>query len=70
LKNFKSGYSYYWAFDTPIKDINIDLVEQNYNEAREKLETANTEKEKVEANSIFKRAKVRYQMVKQEGLPG
>lgn len=53
-----------------IKDINVDIVEQNYNEAREKLETASTEKEKVEANSIFKRAKVRYQMVKQEGLPG
>jgi CRISPR/Cas system-associated protein Cas10 (large subunit of type III CRISPR-Cas system) len=38
-----------------------------YNQAREKLESAATEKEKVEANSVFKRAKARYQMVKQDG---
>nr|AIT94131.1 CF1 epsilon subunit of ATP synthase [Marsupiomonas sp. NIES 1824] len=52
-----------------IEDIDVELVEQLYTEAREKLESAATEKEKVEANSIFKRAKARYQMVKQEGLP-
>ncbi len=52
-----------------IDDIDSETVEQLYNEARERLETATTEKEKVEANSIFKRAKTRYQMMKQEGSP-
>lgn len=52
-----------------VKDIDGSTVEESYNAAREKLESASTEKEKVEANSIFKRAKVRYQVVKQEGLP-
>jgi hypothetical protein len=38
LKNFKTGYSYYWKFSTPIKDINIDqttikLLEFNTKEA-------------------------------------
>lgn len=52
-----------------LEDIQVETVEEMYLEAREKLEAATTEKEKVEANSIFKRAKARYQMVKQEGMP-
>jgi F0F1-type ATP synthase epsilon subunit len=50
-----------------IKDVNVDTVEALYEEARVNLEAAATEKDKVEANSVFKRAKARYQMVKQEG---
>jgi ATP synthase F1 epsilon subunit len=50
-----------------IKDVDVDTVETLYEQAREKLEAATTEKDKVEANSVFKRAKARYQMVKQEG---
>ena len=50
-----------------VKDVDASTVEDLYNQAREKLESAATEKEKVEANSVFKRAKARYQMVKQDG---
>jgi len=52
-----------------INDIDMETIEEAYNNAKLVLEAANTEKEKVEANSVFKRAKARYQMVKQEGLP-
>ena len=50
-----------------VKDVDASTVEDLYNQAREKLESAATEKEKVEANSVFKRAKARYQIVKQDG---
>lgn len=51
-----------------VKDIDANTVEDLFNEARTKLEAATTEKEKVEANSVYKRAKARYQTVKQDGF--
>lgn len=50
-----------------VKNVDATTAEDLYNQAREALESATTEKDKVEANSVFKRAKARYQMIKQGG---
>ena len=44
--------------------INLDEAENNYNTAKNKLEQAEGQKQKVEANFLFKRARARYQLVK------
>ena len=44
--------------------INLDEAENNYNTAKSKLEQAEGQKQKVEANFLFKRARARYQLVK------
>lgn len=50
-----------------VKSVDAGTAEDLYNQARANLEAATTEKDKVEANSVFKRAKARYQMIKQGG---
>ena len=44
--------------------LNLDEAENNYNTAKTKLEQAEGQKQKVEANFLFKRARARYQLVK------
>ena len=44
--------------------INLDEAENNFNIAKNKLEQAEGQKQKVEANFLFKRARARYQLVK------
>lgn len=46
------------------KTINKDEAEANFNEAKAQLEQAEGQKQKVEANFAFKRARARYQLVK------
>ena len=47
------------------KTIKMDEAETSFNNAKNKLEQAQNSKQKVEANFAFKRARVRYQVVKQ-----
>nr|YP_009106314.1 CF1 epsilon subunit of ATP synthase [Interfilum terricola]AIT95071.1 CF1 epsilon subunit of ATP synthase [Interfilum terricola] len=47
------------------KSINFDEAEKTFTEAKTKLEEADGQKQKVEANFVFKRARARYQVVKQ-----
>ncbi len=44
--------------------INPEQAEADFNNAKEKLEQAQSTKQRVEANTQFKRAKARYQVVK------
>nr|AMP43279.1 CF1 epsilon subunit of ATP synthase [Tetraselmis sp. CCMP 881] len=46
------------------KSINKDEAESAFNEAKVKFEQAQGQKQKVEANFAFKRARARYQLVK------
>ena len=46
------------------KSVNRDEAESDFNEAKVKFEQAQNQKEKVEANFAFKRARARYQLVK------
>jgi F-type H+-transporting ATPase subunit epsilon len=48
-----------------VKDIQPDQAEQNFEEAKARLEQAEGEKQRVEATFLFKRARARYQVVKQ-----
>nr|YP_009105152.1 CF1 epsilon subunit of ATP synthase [Edaphochlorella mirabilis]AIT93722.1 CF1 epsilon subunit of ATP synthase [Edaphochlorella mirabilis] len=47
------------------KTIELEEAENSFNAAKIKLEEAEGQKQKVEANFIFKRARARYQVVKQ-----
>ena len=47
------------------KTINFEEAENTFNSAKTKLENAEGQKQKVEANFVFKRARARYQVVKQ-----
>nr|YP_009105565.1 CF1 epsilon subunit of ATP synthase [Lobosphaera incisa]AIT94208.1 CF1 epsilon subunit of ATP synthase [Lobosphaera incisa] len=46
------------------KTINLDEAEKEFTAAKNKLEQAEGQKQKVEANFAFKRARARYQLVK------
>jgi F-type H+-transporting ATPase subunit epsilon len=47
------------------KTIEAEEAENSFNKAKLKLEEATGQKQKVEANFVFKRARARYQVVKQ-----
>ena len=47
------------------KTIEAEEAENSFNKAKLKLEEAAGQKQKVEANFVFKRARARYQVVKQ-----
>ena len=47
-----------------VESIETEQAENAFNEAKAQLDTAEGQKQKVEANFVFKRARARYQVVK------